>query len=400
MEGNILLGVYMRYCKLCLQPDTRPNIIFDENGVCAACLFQQQRKDIDWKERHDEIMKIAQWAKDRSNYFNCVVGVSGGRDSTFQALYARDVLGLKPLLVNAAPDGITPCGRENFENLIQMGFDLISVRVNPIINKITMKDAFYRYGNPAKPTEYYLWSSAYRVAINYKIPLVIQGENTAITLGIRGMKPSGDALQIFKHNTIQEETSIWESEKVKKSDLFFWTPPTKEEIDASGIKAVFLNYYSPDWSWSGNTQFSIKRGLNRRENHKPENIGYLSAYVQVDSDLWPVNNLLKYLKFGFGGVTDELCNDLREGRITQDKVCYDLGGDTLTREKAIQLIERYDGKCNEDYIRKLCDYLGISLEEFWRHVDNNVVNKTLFKKDQKTVKWVPKFKVGVGLKNN
>lgn len=387
----------MRYCKLCLQPDTRPNIIFHEDGVCAACRFAQQRKDIDWKERDSELRQIAQWAKEKSTYFDCVVGVSGGRDSTFQALFARDELGLKPLLVNAAPDPITPWGRANIENLVNMGFDMISVRPNPIVNKITMKDAFYRYGNPAKPTEYYLWSSAYRVAINYKIPLVIQGENAAITLGYGAMKPNGDALQIFNHNTINDDVSIWESQQIKKKDLFFWTTPTKEEIIASGIKGVFLGYYTPDWSWSGNTQFAIKRGLCGRANHKPENVGYLSAFVQIDSDLWPLNNLLRYLKFGFGGVTDEVCYDLREGRVTQDSVCYDLNGDILTKEKAINLIEQYDANCNDEYVRGFCDYIGISVEEFWNHVDNCIVNKKLFKKDPKTGKWVPKFKVGVGL---
>ena len=387
----------MKYCKLCVQPDTRPTVIFNDDGICAACQFAQQSKNVDWKERENEIRKIAQWAKDRSNYFDCVVGVSGGKDSTFQAVYARDVLGLKPLLVNAEPDPITPWGSANLENLVRMGFDLIRVRPNPIINKITMKDAFFRYGNPAKPTEYYLWSSAYRVAINYKIPLVIQGENAAITLGLGSMEPNGDALQVFKHNTLKDDVLIWESEKVKKKDLYFWTPPTKEEIDSSGLKAVFLGYYVPDWSWSGNTKFSIQRGFIGRENHNPENVGYLSAYVQIDSDLWPLNNLLRYLKFGFGGVTDEVCYDLRQGQITQDQVSYDLKGDILTREKAIQLVEEYDAKCSEEYIRKFCDYVEISIEEFWNHVDNHIVNKNLFKKDLNSGKWVPKFKVGVGL---
>jgi N-acetyl sugar amidotransferase len=365
--------------------------------VCAACRFQEERKNIDWGKRSDEIKKIVRWVKKRSDFFDCVVGVSGGRDSTFQALYARDVLGLKVLLANAAPDHITPWGRANIENLVQMGFDLVSVRPNPVINKITMKGAFYKYGNPLKPTEYYLWASAYRIAINYKVPLILQGENVAITLGLKGMEPTGDALQIFKHNTIQEEASIWESEKVKKADLYFWTPPTKEEIDKSGVKAVFASYYSPDWSWSGNTKFSIKRGLRGRENHKPENVGYLSPYVQIDTDMLPVSNLLKYLKFGFGGVTDELCYDLREGRTTQDKVCYNLVGDTLTKEKAIQLIEQFDGKCSHEHIMVFCDYIGISTDEFWAHVDNNVVNKKLFKKDPETGKWIPRFRVGQGL---
>jgi N-acetyl sugar amidotransferase len=391
----------MKYCKLCLQPDTRPGIIFHDDGVCAACHFQQDRGDIDWNKRFAEIKKIAQWAKKQSKTFDCVVGVSGGRDSTLQALYARDVLGLKVLLANGAPDGITPWGRANLENLIQMGFDMVSIRPNPIINRLTMKDAFFRYGNINKAPEYYLWSSGYRIAINFNVPLVLQGENAAITLGIAGMEPTGDALQIFKHNTVAEDISIWESkgsDGVSVRDLYLWKPPTREEIESSKIKAVFLNYYAKEWSWSGNTAFSIGRGLIGRENHKPSDAGYLSPYVQIDGEwLFPVNNHLKYLKFGFGGVTDEICYDLREGRTTQKEVFYNLNGEVLNRKKGIQLIEQYDGKVSQVFIKKFCDYVGITNEEFKNHVDKHIVNKHLFRMDTATGEWVPKFKVGVGL---
>ena len=390
--------MYMiRYCSRCIQPDTRPEMILHDDGICAACRNLEDRKKINWDEREEEIKKIAQWAKDHSTFFDCVVGVSGGKDSTFQALYARDVLGLKPLLVNAAPDGITDVGRANLENLVQMGFDLISVKPNPVINRITMKDAFYKYGNPAKPTEYYLWASAYRVAINYKIPLVIQGENGAAIYGLKRLVNNGDALQALKQNTIKDDVNIWITGNVSKKDLFFWTPPTHEEIETSGIRAIYLDYYAREWSWSGNTKFSVKNGLQSRKNHQPQEVGYLSPYGQIDSDIWPVNNLLKYYKYGFGGVTDELCLDLRSGNVDQENLFFDLGGKKLTRETAIELATQYDGKCSDKYIKQFCDYINITEKEFWNHVDNNIVNKNLFRKDPSTGKWIPKFKVGIGL---
>jgi len=92
-----------------------------------------------------------------------------------------------------------------------------------------------------------------------------------------------------------------------------------------------------------------------------------------------VNQMLKYLKFGFGFATDEACYDIREGR--------------LTREDAKWYVKEYDGKCGEQYIRMFCDYIDISIEEFWEVVDK-YVNKKLFYKDSKG-QWHPKFEVGV-----
>ena len=108
----------MKICKNCIQPDTRPGIFFDENGICGACLWHEEKNRINWSEREQELKKVAEWAKENtmSNY-DCVIGVSGGKDSTKQAITARDKLGLRCLLVNCEPEGITDIGSKNIENL-------------------------------------------------------------------------------------------------------------------------------------------------------------------------------------------------------------------------------------------------------------------------------------------
>ena len=101
----------MRICKECIQPDTRPGIYFDENGVCGACLWEHEKKMIDWKERESELEKIIAKTKSRStSNYDCAIGVSGGKDSTFQALLARDRFQLNCLLVNYQPENITTIG--------------------------------------------------------------------------------------------------------------------------------------------------------------------------------------------------------------------------------------------------------------------------------------------------
>ena len=82
----------------------------------------------------------------------------------FQALYARDVLGLRTLLVNGEPEGITDIGRYNIENIKQLGFDVISIRPNPQLMKKMIKRDFYTHLNPAKITEYALCASTHIMA--------------------------------------------------------------------------------------------------------------------------------------------------------------------------------------------------------------------------------------------
>ncbi|MBA7529112.1 hypothetical protein ES705_21304 [subsurface metagenome] len=189
----------MKYCKKCLQPDTRPGISITEDGICSACnYYLNVEPKVDWQSRRIQLNEIAEWAKKQSGGgFDCIIGVSGGKDSTFQALYIKEQLGLKALLVNCAPDNITDVGRDNLENLVQQGFDMISYRPNPEVMKKVTRTSFFKYGNPVKPSEYPLYAVSYQTAVRFGIPLIVQGENVAMTLGVGGnLKPDGDALNV------------------------------------------------------------------------------------------------------------------------------------------------------------------------------------------------------------
>jgi N-acetyl sugar amidotransferase len=368
----------MRYCKKCIQPDTRPNIYFNEEGVCGACLYQEEIEGkINWAEREKEIQKIAQWAKEKAKEnncnYDCAIGVSGGKDSTFQALYARDKLNLHPLLVNSEPEGISEIGRKNIENLKNLGFDVVSIRPNPVVMKQLIKRDFYKYVNPVKITEFSLWASTYRMAHVYKIPLIIQGENDCLTLGVRNKQGIGDdALLITEQDTL---ASGWQDylgeDGIDERDLFFFHFDS-EQMRKDGIRAIWLQYYVKEWSPSHNAEFSIAQGLTiRPEYSNPKDRGTYCNYFQLDAEhLVTVNQMIKYIKFGFGECTDHACYDIRDKKIT--------------REEAIELVKRYDGQCSIVYIKKFCDYIGITIEEFWRVVDS--VRGPMWEKDSEG-KW-------------
>ena len=349
----------MRYCKKCVQPDTRPGIFFNEEGVCGACLYENDvDKNIDWVAREKELREIADWAKKKTNApWDCAIGVSGGKDSTFQALFARETLRLRVLLVNSEPEGISELGAKNIENLISKGFDIIKIRPNPTVIKKLMKRDFYKHLNPVKITEYSLWSSTYIVADKFDIPLIIQGENPGLTLGVRktGVGMDGNALNAEKLDTLSEPWRSYVDDEIDEKDMFVYHYD-RESMEKKEIKGVWLQYYEKKWSPTHNLEFSTKRGLNVREGFKPKDIGTYLGCFQMDSDLVQVNQLLKYVKFGFGQCTDHVCYDIRSGN--------------MTREEGIELVRKYDGKCNDKYIKAFCYAIDITVEEFWKVADS------------------------------
>ncbi len=374
----------MRYCKRCLQPDTRPGIVFDDEQVCFACRYEESKATIDWDARHKELVAFAEEAKEeakkRGNIYDCIIGVSGGKDSTFQAVYAKEKLGLNPLLVNCMPDEITEVGRKNIENLNNLGFDIISIRPNPIVAKKLARKSFFERGNIIAASEYCLWASSYIMAVKFNIPLIIQGENAALTLGAaKNQEATGNAFSVMQLETIRGasvDSFVDLSNNITEKDLFLYKIPTVEEMQAKGIKAIFLQYYTPEWSQVTNADFAIARGLTGRTDDLHD-LGRYRRYTALDCDLQIPNQMIKYLKFGFGYATDEICYDIREGR--------------FSREDGKWYVNEYDGLCGEKYIQKACDYLSITKEEFWEVVDK-YVNRDLFEKVDG--KWMRKFTVG------
>lgn len=374
----------MRYCKKCLQPDTRPGIVFDDEQICFACRYEESKATIDWEAREAELKSIADEAKEeskkRGNTYDCIIGVSGGKDSTFQAVYAKEKLGLNPLLINCMPDEITEIGLKNINNLNNLGFDIISIRPNPVVAKKLARKSFFERGNIIAASEYCLWASSYIMADKFNIPLIIQGENAALTLGAaKNQDTSGDAFSVVQLDTIRGasvSSFVDLSINITEKDLFLYKIPDVDAMKAKGVKAIFLQYYAKEWSQVYNADFSIARGLTGRTDDL-HNLGRYRRYTALDSDLQIVNQMIKYLKFGFGYATDEICYDIREGR--------------FTREDGKWYVNEYDGLCGQKYIDDACRYLSITESEFWDVVDR-YVNTDLFEK--KDGRWVKRFTVG------
>ena len=84
----------MKYCKKCCMPDTRPGIKFDEEGVCSACRSYEHRAKVDWDARWKEFEAICDKYRGMNgpNGYDCMIAVSGGKDSHFQVYLMKELM--------------------------------------------------------------------------------------------------------------------------------------------------------------------------------------------------------------------------------------------------------------------------------------------------------------------
>lgn len=375
----------MRYCARCLQPDTRPNTVFTVDGLCPVCKYHEQASEIDWQARYELLTDLVRKLKRQpGQYFDCIIGVSGGKDSTRQALWVRDKLGLRPLLVSLShpPQQVSQLGVDNISNLIELGFDVLFSSPAPDTWRNLMRESFFRFSNWARSSELALFTSVPQMAIHYQIPTIFWGENPALQVGdLRTMGSTGfDGNNLRYSNTLSSGHSWMLEAGFSKQELIPYTYPSVEEFDAAGIQIIYLGWFLGDWSLLRNASYACSTGLHIREE-APLEQGDLYGISNLDEDWHNMNQMIKYYKFGFGKVTEYVNEELRAG--------------TLTREKAISLVTKFDGKCHDRYIASFCDFIEIRVDEFWSHVLKSV-NRTLF--DVTPDGHIqPRFHVGEGL---
>lgn len=375
----------MKYCKYCLQPDTRPNTFFGDDGVCPACTYFSALKDVDWGERVS-ILKDIFSARKRlpGQYHDCIIGISGGKDSTRQALWVRDFFKVNPLLVclSYPPEQVTQRGVDNLSNLIELGFDVVISAPAPATWQKLKRDGFEEFTNSFRSTELALYSSVPQVALRYNIDLILWGENPALQLGDMGTlgRNGYDGNNLRYMNTLKSGKEWMYRYGYSDKELIPYTYPEVQEFIDAKLNIIYLGWFLGDWSLVNNALYSCSYGLKIRSDDVT-NTGDLFGVTALDEDFTPINQMIKYYKYGFGRTTDYVNEEIRLGR--------------LTRIEAIKLVAEYDHCCSLDYIENYCDYLGITLDHFWMQVHGSV-NRKLFdiSSDGKIER---KFSIGVGL---
>ena len=375
----------MKYCQKCLTTDLRPNADF-LNGICIACRYSNTEydtnKDLKLKLLRNNIKKSRRNQKNKGAY-DCIVGVSGGKDSTRQAHWVRDRLGLRPLLVCCAypPKQMSEIGAKNLTNLIEMGFDIITATPAPQTAEQLTLESFKRFGNVCKSTEMSLFATVPRLAIELGVNTIFWGENPALQVGDSAVEgfDEFDGNNLRQLNTLTSGGTDWLTELIMTPYLAkHYIYPDTLEFERRNINIFYLGPAWDDWSNDDNSAYAALQGLTLRPGEELET-GDLSNASMLDEEFTNINMMLKYYKFGFGRVTDVINEKIRIGK--------------LSREQGIELVAKYDGLCSDRIIQSYSDYVGITVNEFW-NIANRWVNKTIFevKSGQRPQR---KFNVGV-----
>ena len=285
----------MKYCKKCLTTDLRPNSLFDKNGICIACQFTNESQLRSPQVRLNELTnKIRSTKKNKTHLpFDCIVGVSGGKDSTRQAHWVRDRLGLNPLLVCVAypPLQMSKIGAHNLSNLLSMGFDMISLTPAPQTSAQLSLKSFNDFGNVCKATEMALFSTVPRIAIDAGVNMIFWGENPALQVGDAGALgvDEYDGNNLRKINTLSDGGGDW----IKScSDIhykaFHYHYPEEILFEKKKRSIFFLGAAWDDWSNQSNSTYAALNGLTLRPGEESIT-GDISNASMLDEEFTNIN---------------------------------------------------------------------------------------------------------------
>jgi N-acetyl sugar amidotransferase len=367
----------MKWCSRCILPDTRPNLRLDSEGICNACRAHEAKSVIDWPSRLEQLHRIVGVAKQRAreNGYDCLIPVSGGKDSTWQTVRCIE-LGLKPLAVTWKTPARTAIGQANLQNLIGLGVDHIDWQINPKVEAKFMLKTFERFGSTAIPMHLALFNIPLTLAVRFGIPLVLWGENSAFEYGAADKGDTGfklDAAWLKTYGVTHGTTAAdWIDADLSAKDLAAYFGPTGVELDTAGVRAIFLGHFQ-QWDPEHTRRVAMEHGF-RADTSGPRT-GYYD-YADIDDDFISIHHWMKWYKFGFTRLFDNLSLEIRNRRIT--------------RGHALEIVRKVGEQMPERDIEKFCRFAGVATEQFYA-IAEKFRNLRIWQKRHDGVWYLPDF---------
>lgn len=363
----------LRYCHRCVMPDTKPDLMLDEVGICNACRSFEMRGEINWENRRSELDAIlARYRRSEGGNWDCIIPVSGGKDSHYQVLRMLE-LGMNPLCVTSTTCDLSDIGRRNIENIKRLGADCVEMTPNPLVRRKLNRIGLTMVGDISWPEHVGIFTLPVRAAVQFNVPLIIWGENSQNEYG----GPANVAEnQVLDRRWLEEfggllglrVSDLVGMEGIEKRHLVPYSYPSDDELRRIGVTGLFLGYFLP---WDGLSNALIAQG-HGFETWRTTVEGSVVNYENLDNHQTGVHDYYKFLKFGFGRATDLACLHVRRGR--------------LLRKDAIELVKRHDGKYPASYLGKplaeILEPLEMTADEFNKLCDR-FTNKKLFVTDSK-----------------
>jgi N-acetyl sugar amidotransferase len=359
-------------------PSTRPGITFDKEGVCSACQAHENRTNTSYEARHEELETLCNKYRGMNgkNGHDCMIAVSGGKDSHFQTHIMKEKMGMNPLLVTVEDNfPLTNAGAHNLKNISEeFGCDLISMKPNIQAQKKIMRKNFEEYGKPTYFIDRYIYTYPLHMAVKFNTPLLVYGENINYEYGGSQQQETYSAKEQVDNGVASGVPfDALLGDGITEKDLNFFDPPQQNELEK--LEPIYLSYFLP-WNSYSNYVFAKSRGFHDL-THEWHRTHHIEDFDQVDSRAYLIHPWMKYPKFGHATATDYASRFVRYG--------------ILNREEAKELVKKHDHRLDPKAVKDFCEFLGYSNTEFWAIV-NKFYDTNLFRKND-FGEWVLKAPV-------
>jgi N-acetyl sugar amidotransferase len=349
----------MTYCRQCVQPTTRPGISLNDEGICTACVgHREKERVIDWAARKADFESLCdRFRGSAGSGYDCIVPVSGGKDSTYQVHVVKDLYGMHPLCVTYKTPLRAELGQRNLDNLVsRLGADLVELTVNPETERKFILKALREEGDCALPQHLGIFAFTLRTAVEMNVPLVLWGENSPLEYGGAQAERERSRLDrrwAAEHGCLKGKLAEdWVGGELTSREMVPFRFPTDEAFERAKIHSTFLGYYFP-WDPIQNARVARELGFQIREEGPVLGI---YDFADLDCELIGFHHYVKWLKFGMTRTFDNCSVEIRNGR--------------MTREEAIERIrENLDDRPPQEHIDSMCDFLGISEAELFSMVE-------------------------------
>jgi N-acetyl sugar amidotransferase len=337
------------YCRRCCLPETVEGIKFDELGMCQACQSSEHKMHINWVDREQELQKILNEAKNRAgNGYDCIIPISGGKDSIFQMHVLVNIYKMKPLAVTFNHNWYSETGWYNLQNALQQ-FKVDHIMFTPnrdLVNRLA-KRSLGAIGDACWHCHAGVGAFPLHIAAKFNIPLLVWGEPAA--------EASGRASYLnpvykfdrdyFTKVSAKRKPSEMVCEYLSEKDLYPFNVPSIEEIEKAGVFGIYLGDYI---FWDEERQVEFVREHYGWCETEMENT--YKGYKSAECIMAGVHDFTCYMKRGFGRGTVHATQDVKTG--------------ILTREEGFELAKKYDTERPEalDYYLKIT---GMSEKEFY-----------------------------------
>lgn len=349
----------IKYCTRCCVPETMEGVQFDELGICTACRSSEEKMHINWKERELQLRRILEDAKSKAgDNYDCILPISGGKDSFFQCHVIVNVYGMKPLAVTFSHNWFSETGFYNLQRCLEV-FNLDHLQFTPargLVNKLARK-SLGAIGDACWHCHSGVGTFPLQVATKFKIPLLIWGESIAESAGRASYS---NPVHKFDRDYFTKVSAKLTAEEmigndISNKDIYPFVLPTYQEIADTGVWGIHLGDYI-FWDDERQTEW-IKKEYGWRET---EIEGAYKGYKSAECIMPGVHDFTCYLKRGFGRSTWQASLDVRNG--------------LLTREEGIELIKKHDQERPGalDYYLQIT---GLSDEEFYKIMEGKKLSQ-------------------------